>query len=128
MALKQSAIEGLTIELPVPLPALGGDLIIGYYPAAIRGAVLTRLRREPTAFLAEVLAHWDLLQDDGTPVPIRADTLKALPWVLLWPLWHAITEDFVERFPAVPITEDRPSIGTALRHLLDDVDWGEGDA
>jgi hypothetical protein len=38
MALKQSAIEGLTIELPVPLPALGGDLTIGYYPAAIRGA------------------------------------------------------------------------------------------
>lgn len=132
MALKKSDLDNLVVDLTIPYPALNGELCIGYKPAQLYGdgrILERRIRRAGIGVLADLLAHWDVLGDDEQPLPINIQTVTALPFMLLLPLWEAIFTDFRTRYLQTGAGDPArgPDFPRIIRHLLEDVDWGDDD-
>lgn len=94
-----------TIQVPV------GDeaLTITYRPGGITPATEGRLREYSddqrggaalVALLADCLVEWDLLDDEGQPLPLDTKTLSQLPVIFLGHLAQAITEDMRPNLPS----------------------------
>lgn len=87
-----------TVNIPV-----GDDtLTITYKPSGITPETEDRLREYAAdqrggamlvTLLADCLVEWDLLDDRGKPLPVKADSLRQLPTVFLAQVAQAITED-----------------------------------
>ena len=94
----------MTRREAVTLASPWGDVVVTLNPGRITGEALLEAGRlaasvaksgDPTAealsmaavftFLADAMEAWDLTDDEGTPIPVTADTLAALP--LTFTLW-----------------------------------------
>lgn len=87
-----------TIKIP-----WGDDaVIVTYRPSGISPAIEDRVREHMAAekagamlveLLASCLVDWDLLDDNGRPLPTNKKALRELPTVFLTKVTTAITED-----------------------------------
>ena len=72
----------------------GERIEFSFYPARFTAGLLVDLVSdaavEPDAVLADVLASWNLVDDDGAVLPITAEVLRGLGNALLWALLRTI--------------------------------------
>lgn len=87
-----------TVRVPIGDVALQityrPDVITPRFQKAVQAAQVTQ---DVDSFLcwplSELIADWDLTEDDGTPVATTPDAIGALPVPLLLAILNAITED-----------------------------------
>jgi len=82
-------------SVDVPTPA--GTLRVTYRPGRITLALALRLQEgaaDIPASLAELIAGWDLLGEDGQPLPVTAETIRALPLTLIQAILKTILDDW----------------------------------
>ena len=86
-------LKTLTVEID------GDILTISYRPAAITPALWDELRSKEydrnihVDVLSRALAGWDLLDDDGQPLPILESELMELPGDFLAAIYNQIMSD-----------------------------------
>lgn len=88
-------------EKPLQIPIGAHTLAVKYRVSGITPEteqVFRRLAQESAgqalvAFLLPILTDWDLLDDEGRPVPINQKTLSSLPVRFLSLITEAIGED-----------------------------------
>ncbi len=86
----------------VTVPVGDESLTVTYRPSGFTPETEARLRQYAddqrggaalVALLADCLVDWDLLAEDGEPVPISIKTLNSLPTLFLSQVVQAISED-----------------------------------
>lgn len=98
--LSELARNRRTVEVPV---GDGDDVVkITYRPGGITPQTEERLHKAIdeqrggaalVALFADCLIEWDIVDDDGQPLPVTEETLRHLPTVFLAQMAQAITED-----------------------------------
>ena len=86
----------------VTVPVGDESLTVTYRPSGFTPETEARLRQYAddqrggaalVALLADCLVEWDLLDENGKPLPINAKTLSSLPTLFLSQVVQAVTED-----------------------------------
>jgi hypothetical protein len=96
MALKLHELKAREKEIAV---AFGDDSVrVRYRPYAITPESEARIANSTgaetmLATFCEIVAGWDLLDDDGAPLPITLETLRQVPSQALAEIIRATTED-----------------------------------
>lgn len=90
MAIKLSDLQKKTRKIDIKFQ--DGDLEIEYRLNVITPTFL-RSKMELSEQLNQALVRWDLLDDNGEPIPVSAEVLDNLPTQLQFELIRAITED-----------------------------------
>lgn len=94
-----------TVELSIDNEVLR----VVYRPSGVTPVTEDRLRAMAAdqrggaslvVLLADVLVSWDLLDNDGTPYPITAESLSCLPTLFLARLTDAIKQDVIPKAPS----------------------------
>lgn len=110
MAITLTALLDNMAELPLKVG--DDDLLVKYRPGKMTQALRSKLQRGPVAFLEEgddksveaawqayynaiagLLVSWDVLDDDGKPLPINAETLADLPMGFIESLIGEVAKD-----------------------------------
>lgn len=109
MAITLTALQEGVVDLPLKLG--DDDLLIKYHPGKMTQSMRTNLFRGAAAFVddnergvdgawrryfeavASVLVWWDVLGDDGEPLPISAETLADLPLGFIESLISEVAKD-----------------------------------
>lgn len=96
----------------VAVPVAGETLEVEYRPTALTPGLIAWLRgieadgqpERLAEVLCQVVIGWDLLGDDGAPLPVTEEVARELPLRLLGVIVRAVLED---------AQEDPPSPGTS---------------
>lgn len=77
---------------------LGETVHVTYRPHAVTPATYGKLRDEPVPqflpkYLATVLVDWDVLGDDGEPIPTTEAALQDVPTRFLSEVFYRVGED-----------------------------------
>lgn len=93
----------------VAIPVDGDVLNVTYRPSGITPEVEDRLDEATSkqrigeslmTLLAAALVSWDLLGDDGKPLPVTVETMRVLPLSFLAKLVQAVTADMRPNAPS----------------------------
>lgn len=100
MPIKIGSLQGE--KRPLTVPYNDDEVNLHYWPAVYtadyedRVLSLTQTERNAGALalmLFELIADWDVTEDDGTPYALTLENLRIVPGTFLSPLFEAIMED-----------------------------------
>lgn len=108
MAVKLGDLSAKTRTVTVSYE--GETVAVDYLPGRVTMAVQARMdaaqsmsagtaNQELTSVLTEILAGWDILDEDGERLPVTADLVRQLPVTFLAALTMAIFEDLRPNAP-----------------------------
>jgi Pyridoxal phosphate biosynthesis protein len=102
--LRVSQLKGKTRELAVKIPDEDEPVVIQYVPGEltlevsdkIKEAVETGFEGDVAGIVLEpVIKGWDLIQEDGSPLPCNTEQLKKIPLHVLAVFMTAIQQDMM---------------------------------